>query len=61
MAKEIIYRCNLCGDRSAEQSKYVGVRFDTNKIEIAQAIHENNHLCRDCVKNLKAAFGYAER
>ena len=61
MAKEITYRCNLCGTKSDEAGKFVGIRFQHSGIEINAAAQENNHLCGNCVRQLKAAFGFTER
>jgi hypothetical protein len=61
MSKEITYRCNLCAEKLDDQNKFVGIYHGHGCIELQAAAQVNNHLCNQCVKNLKAAFAFAER
>lgn len=61
MAKEVTYRCNLCRSRDADPSKFIGVYFEHHTIRLQAAEQVESHLCNECVKNLKSAFGFQER
>ena len=61
MAKEVTFRCNLCGSKSGDAGKFVGIKFLVGAIGINSATDADNHLCSSCVKQLKEAIGFAER
>ncbi len=48
------YRCNLCGDAIADETKGVGVRFDGQHPPSFKMIRDaEHHLCNFCVAGIK--------